>query len=124
MPRTILHWFRRDLRLHDNTALLAASREAERALPELLAETGAGGVYANVEVGPYPERRDAAAREAVEAAGARWRLFGDALLVEPDALASGAGDPYSVFTPFFKKWQGAEKRGPAPEPAGLASPPL
>jgi deoxyribodipyrimidine photo-lyase len=174
--RTIVHWFRRDLRLRDNTALSRAVRDAERvvpvfilddhyagdpnvgparfrflresleeldralsraggrlhlrrgpasrALPELVAETGADAVYGNTEVGPYPERRDSEARDAVETAGARFRLFGDALLVEPDALATGAGDPYTVFAPFWKKWLTIEKRAPEPEPSRLATPEL
>ncbi|MFZ4779906.1 MAG: deoxyribodipyrimidine photo-lyase, partial [Terrimicrobiaceae bacterium] len=29
----VLHWFRRDLRLTDNTALSAASRQAESVIP-------------------------------------------------------------------------------------------
>jgi len=174
--RTLLHWFRRDLRVADNTALLQAVRDAERvvpvfvlddtyrrdpdvgparfrflresldeldgalaraggrlvvrpgpasrALPELLAETGAGGVYANAEIGPYPEKRDGAAKKAVEAAGGRFRLFPDALLVEPDVLATEAGDPYTVYGPFAKKWMAAEKRDPLSAPAALDTPRL
>ncbi len=33
MPRTVLHWFRRDLRLTDNTALHHAARNAEQVIP-------------------------------------------------------------------------------------------
>jgi len=172
----LLHWFRRDLRVADNTALARAARDAERvipvfllddtyladpnvgparfrflresleelerslprsggrlivrpgpasrALPALLAETGAAGVYANAEIGPYPERRDAAAKAAVEAAGGRFRLFPDALLVEPDAIATEKGDPYTVFTPFSRKWTSAEKRRPEAPPSALDTPGL
>ncbi len=173
MP-TLIHWFRRDLRAADNTALSSAARDgdrvvpvfvlddryagdpdvgpdrfrflresleslsaslarlsgrlvlrrgpADRALPELLRETGASAVYANVEIGPYAERRDAAAAAAIEAAGGRLRLFPDALLVEPDVIASDAGDPYTVYTPFARKWTAAEKRDPVPSPASLDTP--
>ena len=94
---------------------------AARALPELLRETGASAVYANAEIGPYPERRDREAGDAIAAAGARLRLFPDALLVEPDALTTAAGDPYTVYTPFSRKWRSAEKRDPEPPPAALES---
>ena len=172
----LLHWFRRDLRVEDNTALSRAARDADevvpvfvlddhyaedpnvgparfrflresladleraivarggrllvrpgpaaRALPELLRETGAGGVYANFEIGPYPERRDRETRAAVEHAGAAFRLFPDALLVEPDAIATERGDPYTVYSPFAKKWLAAEKRAPEPPPERLAGMPL
>ena len=33
MPRTVLHWFRRDLRLTDNTALHHAARDAAQVIP-------------------------------------------------------------------------------------------
>ena len=174
--RTLIHWFRRDLRVRDNTALSHAARDAERvvpvfildghyandpyvgparfrflreslealaaelprsggrlvlrpgpatrALPDLLRETGADAVYANAEIGPYPERRDRETARGLEAAGSRLRLFPDALLVEPDAIATGAGDPYTVYTPFSRKWMAAEKRDPGPAPARLDSPEL
>jgi deoxyribodipyrimidine photo-lyase len=173
---TIIHWFRRDLRVRDNTALFRASRDAERvvpvfvlddhygtdpdvgparfrflrqsledleaglarvggrlvvrrgpaarALPALLAETGASAVYANAEIGPYPQRRDTETASAVEAAGARLRLFEDALLVAPGAIAAGSGAPYTVFTPFSRKWWAADKGAPAPPPARLDTPAL
>ena len=173
---TILHWFRRDLRVADNTALAHAARDADRvvpvfilddhyardphvgparfrflresleelerallrhggrlivrpgpaarALPALLTETGADAVYANAEIGPYPEERDREAAAAVEAAGGKFRIFDDELLVAPDAVATDAGDPYTVYTPFSKKWMAAEKRDPWPVPAALATPEL
>ena len=172
----LVHWFRRDLRVEDNTALARAARDADRvvpvfildgnyaddprvgparfrflresledlagslpaaggrllvrpgpaarALPALLAETGAAGVYANAEIGPYPERRDREVAAAVEAPGGRFRLFQDELLVAPDAIATDAGDPYTVYTPFSKKWLAAEKSDPLPAPTALATPEL
>lgn len=170
----VIHWFRRDLRVADNTSLAAAARDgdrvvpvfvlddrygddpdvgpsrfrflretledlagslasaggrlvvrrgpATRALPELLAETGADAVYANAEIGPYPEARDRDVAAALDRAGARFRLFGDALLVEPDALLSRSGEPYSVYSPFARAWEAAEKRAPGPAPAHLGTP--
>ncbi len=172
----IIHWFRRDLRITDNTALAAAARDADRvipvfvlddhyggdpkigparfrflresleelqgalvaaggrlvvrpgpaarALPELVAETGATAVYANAEIGPYPDERDAAAAAALRRIGAELRLFPDALLVEPDALLSGSGEPYTVYTPFARRWEEIEKIAPVPAPARLATPAL
>ncbi len=168
-----IHWFRRDLRLFDNTALFSASRDFDdvypvfvlddhyaqdasvgpsrfvflreslaalerdvrdaggrlsiipgppaRALPELLAATGAGAVYANEEIGPYPQRRDAEVRAAIEGAGGRFRLFSDSVAVDPRSIASGEGRPYTVFTPFSKKWRAAEKAEPFPAPSALAA---
>ncbi len=97
---------------------------ASRALPEIIRETGAGAVYANLEIGPYPEARDREARAAVEEIGATFRLFGDALSVEPDAIATAGGAPFTVYTPFSRKWLVAEKRAAQPAPGRLDTPPL
>lgn len=171
---TVVHWFRRDLRVSDNTSLFRAARDgdrvlplfilddhyaadpnvgparlrflresledldrsladlgsrlvvragpAERALPALAAEVGASAVYANFEIGPYPERRDREAGEALEAVGAKLVLFPDALLVEPDAIGTETGAPYTVFSPYSRKWQATEKSLPLPRPARRAAP--
>ncbi|HEX4440556.1 MAG TPA: deoxyribodipyrimidine photo-lyase [Thermoanaerobaculia bacterium] len=170
----VVHWFRRDLRVRDNTSLARAARDgdgvvtvfvlddhygsdpnvgpsrfrflresleelaasvgrrggrlllrrgpAAEALPALLAEAGAKAVYANAEIGPYPEERDAAVHDALAARGASLRLFQDALLVDPDRVATERGDPYTVYTPFARRWTAEEKAPPLPEPASLAGP--
>src|SRR5262249_7089259 len=162
----LVHWFRRDLRIEDNTALSRAARDADRvvpvfvldhryandprvgparfrflresledleagllrvggrlvlrkgpaeqALPGLLAEPGAAGVYANAEIGPEPERRDRDVAAALEAVGARLRLFPDELIVAPDEISTDSGDPYTVFSAFSKRWLAAEKPDPVP----------
>jgi len=172
----VIHWFRRDLRIEDNTSLAAAARDhdtvvpvfvlddhyrragdvgpsrfvflresledldrrlrkidgslivvpgpASRALPDLLAASGASDVYANEEIGTYPARRDAEARAGLQAMGARLRLFPDSLAVDPREIATADGRPYTVFTPFSKKWRAAEKPRPLPAPASLSTPPL
>lgn len=104
--------------------LVVRAGPAARALPALLLETGASAVYANEEIGPYPQRRDAEARRAVEAARAKFRLFSDCLAVDPREIATGDGRPYTVFTPFAKKWRAAEKPAPVPPPAAIATPDL
>nr|MDQ6894264.1 DNA photolyase family protein [Acidobacteriota bacterium] len=94
---------------------------AAETLPHLLAETGASAVYANAEIGPYPESRDTEVSAALEAAGASLRLFPDALLVEPDALLSARGEPYTSYSPFARAWDAVEKRTPVPVPTRLAA---
>lgn len=104
--------------------LVVVAGPASRALPALIAETGAGAVYANEEIGPYPARRDAEVRKAVENCGAKLRLFSDSLAVDPREILTADGRPYKVFTPFSKKWRAAEKAPPRPAPAALSTTPL
>jgi deoxyribodipyrimidine photo-lyase len=102
--------------------LVVRGGPANRALPALLSETGATAVYANEEIGPYPQRRDAEAQRAVETARAKFRLFSDSVAVDPREILTSDGRPYTVFTPFAKKWRAAEKPGPVHPPAAIATP--
>jgi deoxyribodipyrimidine photo-lyase len=170
----IVHWFRRDLRVEDNTSLLRASRDADRvlplfilddhyaedpnvgparfrflresledlsrslaalgarlvlrsgpasiALPALVSKVGASAVYANLEIGPYPERRDREARDALEAIGAKLVLFPDALLVEPDVTVAKSGKPFTAYASYLRTWMAAEKSPVLPAPERLEGP--
>ncbi len=149
----ILHWFRKDLRLSDNTALDEALRDAagnvvpfyasepsilgrddmaavrvqfvldaladlagalERAgshlaldhgeatdtVPRAARAAGADAVYWNDEYEPALRARDDAVEAALAAQGIRVKRFHDRLLVPPDAVRTGRGDPFVVYSPF------------------------
>ena len=67
-----------------------------------------------------PELEKAVAR-ACEAAGAAFRVFGGRLLFEPEAIVTGDGKPYRVFTPFWKAClAAAAPRTPAASAEALA----
>ncbi|MBY0277119.1 DNA photolyase family protein [Candidatus Binatia bacterium] len=176
--RIALHWFRRDLRVEDNTALFAASRRADLVVPLFVLDDhllrapdlgaprvaflldslhalardleqagsrlvlrrgdpldevlhvaralGAEAIFVNDDYAPYGRRRDAAVRAAAEAAGIAFHGHADLVLVQPDACVKDDGKPYTVFTPFARRWRAVEKPAPVPAPtlrplpAGLA----
>ncbi|XOV85626.1 MAG: cryptochrome/photolyase family protein [bacterium] len=64
-------------------------------------------VDAVASIDEYPlneRRRDDAVEQALRKAGLQVsRHVGD-VVVEPGVLKTGIGDPYTVFTPFYKKW--------------------
>ncbi len=154
----LIHWFRRDLRLRDNTALLAAAAMSGGAvmpvfifddaiiqgrfaspartqflldclaaldadlralglrlitrrgepLPTLLAllrESGATGVTWNRDYTPYAIRRDSAIKQALRAAGYRADSYKDAVIFEMDEIATAERRPYTVYTPYARRWR-------------------
>jgi deoxyribodipyrimidine photo-lyase len=154
----IIHWFRRDLRLHDNTALLdaaarsggrvlplfifdqrvyrgrfaspnrtqwlldslAALRTAlrtlgsdllirhgrpEAVLPQLLEQSGASGVVWNRDYTPFAVARDSELKADLRTAGFHADSRKDLVLVEFHELLTGAGKPYTVFTPYARRWR-------------------
>ncbi len=164
VARIAIHWFRRDLRLSDNTALAAARRACDVVVPVFvfdpnvlgapdigaprvaylldclaqlrnrLAETGvslivrrgdpvselvalarridADVVFANRDYGPYGRSRDAKVRKALAREKVEFSDYGDLLLVEPWECVKDDGHPYTVFTPFARRWRGIPKVAP------------
>jgi deoxyribodipyrimidine photo-lyase len=95
---------------------------AEEVLPALLAETGADAVFWN--------RRYSAAREVdarlkttLRDRGIEVRSFAANLLVEPWEVTTDAGEPYKVFTPFWRAARERPIREPLPAPRELPAAP-
>lgn len=153
----IIHWFRRDLRLDDNTALAAAHRSGEPVLPlfifdnvildqlpsksdprvefiyntlaeinhalapyqssllveqgdvktvwnEILSRFNVSAVYANRDYEPYAVRRDNMVEELLAGRGIPFHTFKDHVIFEPHEVVKDNGEPYTVFTPYSRKW--------------------
>jgi deoxyribodipyrimidine photo-lyase len=87
-------------------------------LPQLAEAMGAAVVAWNREVEPYGRDRDRQLAAALQAGGRRVLADWDQLLVAPEALRTGAGDPYRVYGPFLRNWRGQLERK---VPLGAAS---
>jgi deoxyribodipyrimidine photo-lyase len=61
-------------------------------------------------------RRDSEVRQALNDAGVARESVHDAIHHEPGSITTNAGDPYSVYTYFWKKWRDRPKDDPYPEP--------
>ena len=173
---TAIVWFRRDLRLTDNPALVEACTRARRvvalyvhapeedgewapggasrwwlhhslaslddalrarggrlylrrgeslgSLLEVARETDATCVFWNRLYDPATVARDTRIKTALREAGLECESFNAALLLEPWEVRTGQGEPYRVFTPF---WRSCATRldalpRPLPPPAAIAAP--
>ncbi|MBK8557550.1 MAG: deoxyribodipyrimidine photo-lyase [Lewinellaceae bacterium] len=149
-------WFRRDLRLHDNTGLYHALQaghvqgififdteilsslperadarvtfihDAISALKEKLESLGASlivrygdplkiwpaildehdvqAVFTNRDFEPYANARDNAVAELLQQSKVAFHTFKDHVMFEKDAVLKDDGKPYTVFTPYSRKW--------------------
>lgn len=165
-----LVWFRQDLRLQDNPALIAARQRggavvpvyiwdeesegtwapgaasrwwlhhslqsleaslrergsrllvrrgpSEAVLTALLAQTGATAVYWNRRYEPAVIARDKTIKAELSRAGVEVKSFNSALLFEPHAVQNKSGQPFQVFTPFWKHCQTLPLEPPGKLPAG------
>ena len=82
-------------------------------LRRLIAATGASAVHWNRLYEPARIARDKQIKEALCSDGIDAQSHNGALLFEPWTLKTGAGDPYRVFTPF---WRNASAQLPAAAP--------
>lgn len=162
----LIVWFRQDLRLADNPALIAAAAIGRPLIPlyiwdealewapggasrwwlhgslenlgaalakhgtplilrrgktadvldQVIAETGADGVYWNRCYEPAVIRRDSVIKKDLAARGIAAESFNGALLFEPWELKTQSGGPFKVYTPFsaaaFKQTPRAPRAAP------------
>ena len=71
-------------------------------LSRLAVETGAKAIVWNRTYEPHAVKRDKAIKAALKEKGLDVRSFKAGLLHEPWEVETGAGDPYKVFTPFWR----------------------
>ena len=103
--------------------LLVRHGDPREVVPAVAREFGADGVTWGKEVSGLGRERDAAVRRALNDADVSREAVQNALLHEPGSIRTNAGEVYSVYTYFWKKWRDREKESPvdAPAAADLAS---
>ena len=71
-------------------------------LDRLIAESGAVAVYWNRLYDPAITRRDSAIKQSLRAHGLVAESHAGHLIAEPWEIRNGSGEPYRVFTPFWR----------------------
>ncbi len=61
-------------------------------------------VYANHDYEPYAISRDEAVKNLLQAEGITFHTYKDHVIFEKDEVVKDDGKPYTVFTPYKKKW--------------------
>ena len=77
---------------------------ARDAIPRLARELGVAAVYANHDYEPAAKERDADVARALAASGIAFHTFKDQVIFEGDEVLTGAGRPFTVFTPYKSAW--------------------
>lgn len=93
--------------------LLIRHGPSRRTLQDLIDASGATAVFWNRKYEPATQSRDAAIKQALRDNGLRAESFNGSLLIEPWDIATQQGQPYKVFTPF---WRAAQTRLRLPAP--------
>ena len=122
-------WLERSLKSLDaslrgkGSRLMIRKGPSAEALLALARETGAKSVFWNRRVEPSLAERDAKVAAALRAEGLETADFNSSLLYEPDEIKTLTGNPYQVFTPFWRAClERPEPGAPLPAPKSLAAP--
>ncbi len=72
---------------------------------ELLNEYAIEKVFTNHDYEPYAKGRDAAIEKILKKQGASFYSFKDQVILEKDEVLKDDGKPYTIFTPYSRKWK-------------------
>ncbi len=108
---------------HLGSGLVIRAGDSRSILREVALSTGAEWVCWNRLYEPASRQRDAHVRKALSHAGVQTCELGGALLREPEEILKPDGTPYSVYTPFSRRYR-LEGLPPHPMDEPTALPPL
>ncbi|MET0161921.1 MAG: deoxyribodipyrimidine photo-lyase [Microbacteriaceae bacterium] len=104
-------------------ALVLRRGAAPEVVPAVAEEIGADVVLWNRRYGKAGREADAGLKDSLRESGLEVESFQANLLFEPWTIRTGQGNPFQVFTPFWKACLGEpEPRSPLPEPREVRAP--
>ena len=71
----------------------------------LITEYHITGVYTNTDYEPYATERDGAVQQLLKEEGIPFRSYKDQVIFEKGEVLKDDGKPYTVFTPYSRKWK-------------------
>ena len=101
----------------DGRLTIAAGDPAD-VIPRLARKVEADAVVMAADFGPYGQRRDHGVAEALQADGRSLVPCATPYAVEPGTVQTKSGEPYKVYSPYYRAWRA--QGWPAP----IAVPPL
>ncbi|WP_072805315.1 cryptochrome/photolyase family protein [Rhodococcoides yunnanense] len=88
--------------------LLVVKGEPETVVPKVAKAVGSDEVHVSADYGPYGRARDERVSKRVSLIST-----GSPYAVAPGRVTKNDGEPYKVFTPYFRQWMDHGWRGPA-----------
>lgn len=82
----------------------------EKVWSEVLKKNEVKAVYTNKDYEPYALERDQKVRELLAQKDIELHTFKDHVIFEKTEIVKSDGDPYTVFTPYSKRWKSALKK--------------
>lgn len=100
--------------------LLIVQGDPRQMIPRVAQALGAVAVHWHEDVEPYGRERDRAVAATLNTRGIAVHTAWDQLLHPPNAVQTQQGQPYTVYTPFWRNWSALPKAAPVPPPQEFA----
>lgn len=98
--------------LQVGSQLIILKGQPSQEIPKLADALNVKAVFWNLDVEPYARERDRTITQTLKEKGISTQTFWDQLLHSPHEIASGANQPYTVYSPFWKNWISKPKNEP------------
>ena len=109
------------LRQRDSRLVVRHGRP-DRELAAVARQVGAGTVHFTADVGPFARTRQEQVRDALAQAGIEVVVHPGLFAVDRlEAIRTTDGQPYTVFTPFYRSWLAQPRRGVIGAPRAVPS---
>lgn len=86
------------------STLLVYCGKPQEVWPQILKEYNVGAVYTNCDYEPYALEREAFVQNLLTQKKIAFHTFKDHVIFEKDEVLKADGTPYTVFTPYSRKW--------------------
>jgi len=100
--------------------LVVRAGDPAEAVAAVAAEADAEAVHVTADFGPYGTVRDEEVERALASAGRRLVRVGTPYTADPGTVRKGDGEPFQVFTPFYRSWKARGWPEPLPAPGRVA----
>jgi deoxyribodipyrimidine photo-lyase len=87
-----------------DSSLLVLYDKATQAWDKIIKEHNIAAVYTNHDYEPYATQRDNAIKEKLSKHNIGFNTFKDQVIFEKDEVVKDDGKPYTVYTPYQRKW--------------------
>jgi deoxyribodipyrimidine photo-lyase len=82
----------------------------EEAFKKIISENNVTAVYTNHDYEPYAEKRDSEIGKLLNTKNITFNTFKDQVIFEKSEVTKDDGKPYTVYTPYSKKWKAELKK--------------
>ncbi|MEX8548492.1 MAG: deoxyribodipyrimidine photo-lyase [Mucilaginibacter sp.] len=87
------------------SSMLIKNTSPKEAFDEILDEYNIDTVFTNHDYEPYAKERDTEIAQILAAKGSKFCTYKDQVIFDRDEVMKPDGSPYTVFTPYSRKWK-------------------